>query len=255
MSKMNFLNTAVDNITMDQAISAIDNLILIRENSYIVTPNVDHIVRIESDTEFREIYDNASLVLTDGQPLIWISKLLKTPIVEKVSGSDLFPKVCELAALKGYTMYFLGAAEGVADIAAAKLKKIYPGLKVVETYSPSFGFEKDALEAERIIKKVIDAQPDILVLALGTPKQEKFYYKYRTQFNVPLVLAVGASIDFVAGNIKRAPKWVSSYGFEWLYRLCKEPRRLFRRYIIDDMKIFRIVWKYRKRKYLNEDIN
>ena len=178
-------------------------------------------------------------------PLIWISKLIKNPIKEKVSGSDLFPEVCKSAADKGYKVFLLGAAEGVAAKAAENLKEKYKGLNVVGTYSPSYGFEKKEDEIQEIIKMINEVKPDILAVGLGAPKQEKFLYNYRKQLNVPVALAIGASIDFEAGNIDRAPEWMQNSGLEWFYRLCKEPKRMFKRYLIDDMKIFKLIFKYK----------
>lgn len=246
MGRIKFLNTYIDNITMDEAVNKIDDMVQNGMNQYVVTPNVDHIVKLENDSLFREIYGKASLVLTDGQPLIWISRWLKTPIVEKVSGSDLFPRVCERAALKGYRVFLLGAAEGVADKAAQDLRKRYPGLQIAGTYSPPYGFEKDKQKIDFTCKKVREASPDILAFGLGTPKQEKFFYQNMDQLSVPVALHIGGTIDFEAGVVKRAPRWLRDNGMEWFYRLLQEPRRLFRRYIIDDIQIFRIVWKYRK---------
>lgn len=243
-NRMKFLNTEIDNLTMQESLEIIDELINRKNPSYVVTPNVDHIVKLEEDTEFQEVYENADLILTDGMPLIWISKMKKTPIKEKVSGSDLFPKVCELASKKGYRLFLLGAAEGVADIAAKNLKEKYNGLNVVGTYSPSYGFEKNEDEINHIINIVREAKPDILAVGLGAPKQEKFIYKYKDKLNVPISLAIGASIDFEAGNINRAPKWMQNIGLEWFYRLCKEPKRMFKRYIIDDLKIVKIALTY-----------
>ena len=142
MSRIKFLNTEVDNLTMNEAVQKIEQLILNKKPSYVVTPNVDHIVKLETDKEFQKVYKEADLILIDGMPLIWISKLKKNPIKEKVSGSDLFPEVCKLSANKGYKVFLLGAAEGVAAMAAENLKKRYNGLNVVGTYSPSYGFEK-----------------------------------------------------------------------------------------------------------------
>ena len=142
MSRMKFLNTEIDNLTMNEAIEKIDLLIQKKKPAYVVTPNVDHIVKLENDKEFRVVYSDADLILTDGMPLIWISKLQKNEIKEKVSGSDLFPKVCELAAKKSYSVFLLGAAEGIASKAGEKLSEKYSGLNVVGTYSPSYGFEK-----------------------------------------------------------------------------------------------------------------
>ncbi|MGJ0701009.1 WecB/TagA/CpsF family glycosyltransferase [Clostridium perfringens] len=244
MSRMNFLNIEVDNLTMNEAIDRAEELIIKKKPSYVVTPNVDHIVKLENDKEFQEVYKNADLILTDGMPLIWISKIKGNPIKEKISGSDFFPKLCERAAEKGYSLFLLGAAEGVAAKAAKNLKEKYESLDIVGTYSPSYGFEKKDDEIKMIIEMINEAKPDILAVGLGAPKQEKFLHKYRNDLNVPISLAIGASIDFEAGNINRAPKWMQNSGFEWAYRLIKEPKRMFKRYVIDDMKIFKLIIKY-----------
>lgn len=247
MNRIKFLNIEIDNLTMTEAVNEIDKLIINKKPSYVVTPNVDHIVNLEVDNEFREVYKNADLILTDGMPLIWISKLKSTPIKEKVSGSDLFPKVCELAVKKSYKIFLLGAAEGIADKAAQNLKDKYNGLNIVGTYSPSYGFEKNEEEINKIINIVNQANPDILAVGVGAPKQEKFIFKYIDKLNTPISLAIGATIDFEAGNIQRAPKWMQKCGLEWFYRLCKEPKRMFKRYLIDDIRIFLIMFKYRKK--------
>ncbi len=244
MSRMNFLNIEVDNLTMNEAIDRVEELIIKKRPSYVVTPNVDHIVKLENDKEFQEVYKNADLILTDGMPLIWISKIKGNPIKEKISGSDFFPKLCERAAEKGYSIFLLGAAEGVAAKAAKNLKEKYEGLNIVGTYSPSYGFEKKDDEIKMIIEIINKVKPDILAVGLGAPKQEKFLYKYKNDLNVPISLAIGASIDFEAGNINRAPKWMQNCGLEWFYRLCKEPKRMFKRYIVDDLRIFKITKKY-----------
>lgn len=246
MSRMKFMNTEIDNITMDEALNCIDELIQANKNSYVVTPNVDHIVQLERGGELVDVYKNANLILTDGKPLIWISKWYGTPIKEKISGSDLFPRLCEMAACKGYRMFFLGAAEGVAAKAALNLESRFSGLQVVGTYSPPFGFEKDKDEMEKIKKMIKESSPHILIVGLGCPKQELFIFKNRKELGVPISLGLGASLDFEAGNIKRAPKWMANHGFEWLYRIFQDPKRLAKRYFIDDIKIIRLALKYRR---------
>lgn len=243
--RIKFLNTHIDNITMDEAICQIERLVNERRHSYIVTPNLDHIVLIEKDALFREIYNNADLVLTDGKPLLWIAKKHGTPIKEKVSGSDLFPRMCKLAAEKRYSIFILGAAEGVADKAANNLKNKYPGLKIVGTYSPYYGFEKDEAEIGKIIEIVNNAKTDILAVALGSPKGEKLIYSIRNDINAALSISIGATIDFEAGNVKRAPKWMSNIGFEWLYRITQDPKRLIKRYWNDAISIVPIIKKYK----------
>lgn len=247
MSRMKFMNTEIDNLTMNETLQAIDDLVKERKNSYIVTPNVDHIVQLEKDRELQAVYENASLILTDGKPLLWIAKWYGTPIKEKISGSDLFPLLCEMAAKKGYKMFFLGAAEGVAAKAARRLSYRYKGLQVVGTYSPPFGFEKDQTELRKIEKKVKEVKPDILIVGLGCPKQEKFMYHYCEMLDVPVSLGLGASLDFEAGNVKRAPRWMANHGLEWLFRITQDPKRMAKRYLVDDRKILSLALKYRRK--------
>ena len=248
MSRMKFMNIEIDNLTMDEALGRIDELIKENKNSYVVTPNVDHIIQIERGGGLVEAYQHADLILTDGKPLIWISKWYGTPIKEKISGSDLFPKLCYLASKRGYKMFFLGAAEGVASRAAEKLTQRFPGLQVVGTYSPPKGFENNTEEMSRIKSLIKKLRPHILIVALGCPKQELFIYNNREELGVPISLGLGASLDFEAGEIKRAPKWMANHGLEWVYRITQDPKRLAKRYLIDDSRIFKLAIKYKKEK-------
>ena len=245
MARQKFMNTEIDNLTMQEALETIDALIQENKNAYVVTPNVDHIVQLETNKELQDVYANASLILTDGKPLRWIAKWYGTPIKEKISGSDLFPLLCDMAAKKGYSMFFLGAAEGVAAKAADNLMNKYKGLQVIGTYSPPYGFENDSSEMNKIDAMIKKARPDILIVGLGCPKQEKFIYNNYKKLGVPISLGLGASFDFEAGNIKRAPKWMANHGLEWLFRITQDPKRLMKRYLINDMKIFKLAVKYR----------
>lgn len=247
MTRIRFMNTYIDNLTMDETIVEIDHLIRANHNSYVVTPNTDIITKLEVNDKFRTIVNNADLILADGQPLIWISKWYKTPIKEKVSGSDLFPRICKLAAEKGYSIYLLGAAEGIADEAAKRLTEKYAGLIISGTFSPSFGFEKRPEEVSAIVDNIKKAHPSILVVGLGAPKQETFIYEHREEMGVPISFGLGATIDFEAGNIKRAPIWMREHGLEWLFRITQDPKRLMKRYLIDDMKIIPLFFKYAKK--------
>ena len=246
MLRIKFMNTEIDNLTMQEALEAIDKLIQEDKSAYVVTPNVDHIVQLETNRELQDVYANASLILTDGKPLLWIAKWYGTPIKEKISGSDLFPLLCKMAAEKEYKMFFLGAAEGVAAKAAENLSKRYKELQVIGTYSPPYGFEKDQTEMEKIKMMIRNANPDLLIVGLGCPKQEKFIYYNREELGVPISLGLGASFDFEAGNIKRAPKWMADHGLEWLFRITQDPKRMAKRYLVDDLKIFGLAIKYRK---------
>lgn len=246
--RIRFLNMFIDNLSMSEAVDEIDRLASIDGNAYVVTPNLDIIVNAEKDKEFQEVCRNASLSLADGKPLIWISKLLGTPIKEKVSGSDLFPLVCERAAQKGYSIFILGAAEGVADKAAQRLRKKYLGLKIVGTYSPPLGFEKNHEEISHIIEMINSTDATILAVALGAPKGEKVIYQIKDQICAHVSLQIGATIDFIAGKVKRAPRWMSNIGLEWFYRILQDPKRLVKRYTKDAFCIIPIILKYGKKK-------
>ena len=245
MSRIKIMNTEIDNLTMSETLDCIDMLINTRVPSYVVTPNIDHIVQLETDVKLQKAYQKAALIITDGKPLIWISKYYKKTIKEKISGSDVFPLLCDMAAKRGYSIFLLGAAEGVAKKAAENLKKKYNGLNVCGTYSPKHGFEKDDKEIKKIKEIIKSAKPDILVVGLGCPKQEYFMYDYYQELNVPVYLGLGATIDFEAGIVKRAPKWIANSGFEWLYRITQDPKRLIKRYWKDIKSIIPIVIKYK----------
>lgn len=242
------MNIEIDNLTMKETLKAINKLIRENQNAYVVTPNVDHLVQLDKDKELQDAYANASLILADGKPLLWIARWYHTPIKEKISGSDLFPLLCKMAAYKGYKMFFLGAAEGVAVKAAENLSKKYQGLQVAGTYSPPFGFDKNEAEVEKIVKIIKEANPEILIVGLGCPKQEKFMYHYCKKLNVPISLGLGACFDFEAGKIKRAPRWMSNHGLEWLFRITQDPKRMTKRYLIDDRKILTLAVKYKKER-------
>lgn len=234
----------IDNVSLQEACRLIIKKAKEKDKyDYVVTPNVDHIIKLRKDKEFAEVYKKATIVLADGMPLVWASKLLGSPLNERVTGSDVFPLVCEMAAKEGITVYFLGGLDGVADKAKENLIKKYPSLKVVGTYSPPFGFENDIIENTKIINQINKVKPDILFVGVGAPKQEKWMYNNLEQLRVPISLGIGASFDFVAGTINRAPKWMQKNGIEWLWRFGQEPKRLFKRYFIEDMAFIAIVYK------------
>lgn len=248
MNKQRFLNTYVSNITMNEALDNIEKMIKSKKKSYVVAVNVDVIMKIEQDEELKKITDEADMVLTDGKPLIWISKLKKTPIKEKISGSDLVPKLCELSDRKGYTIFILGGKDGIAKQAKEKLESQYKNIKIVGVYSPKFGFEKDKKELTKINSMINKKKPDLLFVCLGCPKQEKWIYNHISEYDAKVSICAGATVDFLAGNMKRAPKWMSNCGLEWFYRFLQEPKRLFKRYFIDDIKILKLLRKYDDKK-------
>lgn len=245
MNKQPLLNTYASNLTMSETVSIIDRFICEKKKSYIVAINVDVVMKIEKDAILKKITDNADIVLVDGKPLIWISKIQKKPIKEKISGSDLVPLLCQKAAEKNHSIFILGGAEGVAKKAKQNLEKKYPGIQITGVYAPPYGFESDEAELDKINKVISNVKPDILITCFGCPKQEKFIYQNYQKYDATVSICAGATVDFLAEHIKRAPRWMSEHGLEWFYRFLQEPKRMFKRYFIDDIKILKLIWKYR----------
>jgi N-acetylglucosaminyldiphosphoundecaprenol N-acetyl-beta-D-mannosaminyltransferase len=194
--------------------------------------NADFVVRAIGDPELRTILQEAHLATADGMPLVWAARLLGAPLKGgRVAGSDFVPALMERAAKKGFSVFLLGARPEVAAQAALKLREQYPELKISGVISPPVS---PILQMDpSIVDKIKAAKPDILLVAFGNPKQEKWISMYRRQLQVPVMIGVGGTLDFIAGNLKRAPSWMQRTGLEWLFRLLQEPRRLWRRYVVD----------------------
>lgn len=246
-NRMQFMNTYIDNVTLEEATEYLDRMIQTRRFTHVVTPNTDQIVKIEHSDALKKIYRDAGLIVTDGTPLLWISKWYGRPIRQKIPGPLLTENVIRMAAQKNYPVYFLGAGPGVASVAAEKMGTKYPGLRVAGTYSPPYGFEKDPNETRHIIDMLKDSKVDILLVGLGSPKQDIFIHDHQRECDIPVAMSVGAAIDFLAGSSKRAPDWINEIGLEWLYRFFHDPARLFRRYFVDDMQILRLFFQYRNK--------
>lgn len=245
MEKQALLNTYVNNVDMSETICAIEEMIASKNKSYIVAINVDVVMKIENDSYLKKIVDDADMVLVDGKPLVWISKLHKRPVKAKISGSDLVPELCKVAQKKKYTIFIIGGKDGIAEKAKANLEKKLPDIEIVGVYAPPFGFEKNQDELDRINAMTSDVHPDLLIACFGCPKQEKWIYENIDKYDAKVTICAGATVDFLAGNVKRAPRWMSDHGLEWFYRLLQEPKRMFKRYLIDDVKILRLVRKYK----------
>lgn len=255
LNRVKFMNTYVDNVTLDEAVSHIEYCINNRIIGQVVTPNVDQVVRIEWDEYFAKICNESELSLVDGHPLMKIAKKYKMPFKEKICGSDLVPYLCEIAAKKGYSVFFLGAAEGVAKKAAEKMVEKNPGLKIAGTYSPPLGFENDENEIAKINDILLNSKADMLFVGMGVPKQSIFIYENMDKYQIPMSFSVGGTIDFIAGVQKRAPKWINRIGFEWLFRFFTNPKKFFKRYFIDDIKIFKLAKKYNPKKLKKQKKN
>lgn len=177
MEKQALLNTYINNVTMTETIADIEQMIDANKKSYVVAINVDVVMKIEDDSYLKKVVDNADMVLVDGKPLVWISKLHGKPLKEKISGSDLVPLLCEVAAEKGYKIFIIGGKDGIAKQAKQKLEVKYPNIRIVGTYAPPFGFEKNAGELDKINQMISEVHPDLLIACFGCPKQEKWIYE------------------------------------------------------------------------------
>jgi N-acetylglucosaminyldiphosphoundecaprenol N-acetyl-beta-D-mannosaminyltransferase len=198
----------------------------------VVTPNLDHLRRCVRDLHFGALVAEADLVVADGMPLVWASRLQRTPLPERVAGSNLISTLSAAAAGRGKTVFLLGGAEGTAQGAAEILTRRNPDLKVVGTYCPRQGFEKKPRQMAEIVQALHEANPDIVFVALGSPKQEHLIAKLKPTLPNAWWLGVGVSFSFLTGHVKRAPLWMQKSGIEWVHRLMQEPRRLFKRYIV-----------------------
>lgn len=203
----------------------------------IVTVNMDFLRLARTNTAFRAALNTADLAVPDGVPVLWAARLLGHPLAERITGVDLVDMGARLAAERGYSIFLLGAAPGVADAAAAELSRRYPGLRVAGVFSPPFG-ELSAEANARMVAMVRDARPDMLFVAFGAPRQDIWIARHRQELGVPVMVGVGGTFNFLAGRIPRAPVWMQRHGLEWLYRLKQEPRRLWKRYLLGDLPLF-----------------
>ncbi len=248
-SRRDYVNISLDDVDFNEAVDRI--MAFAAEDEYncrlMVTPNVDHIIKLETDKDFQEVYKGADLIVPDGKPLMWIGESFSCPLKEKISGSDLLFPVCERAAKEGRSLFFFGTSDEVIAAAKEKLCAKYPGLNIAGGYAPPMGFGKKQGDVERAVKQINKVGADILVVGLGAPKSEKFIYNNRHRLKAKVALPIGAAIAFAADMQKRAPEWMQRAGLEWFYRFLQEPGRLFKRYFIDDIKIFFMALKYRDR--------
>ncbi len=203
---------------------------------YVVTANVDFLVQAQRDADLRRILVDADLVLCDGAPLVWASRWLGNSLPGRAAGSDLVPLLLQRAAVRGWKVFILGGAPAVTERAAQNIAKQYPTLPPISYYSPPFR-PLHEMNDDEIARQICAAQPDLLLVSFGCPKQEKWVAAHYRKLLVPVTIGVGATVDFLAGQVKRAPRWMQKTGLEWSFRLIQEPKRLFRRYA-DDFRHF-----------------
>jgi len=247
MSKIRLFDINIDNVSMDQAVNRIDGFISDKSGlKTVFTPNVDHLMMLRKDREFKDIYNKADFVIADGMPVVWASHILKKGLKEKVSGIDLVYKLYSLSENKGHSVYFLGAREDVMKDAVKKIKKQFPNLKITGFHSPSFNITKE--ENKEMISKINSAKPDMLFVGFGAPKQEIWLYNNKEKLKAKVGIGVGGSFVMISGRFKRAPKFMQKAGLEWLYRLIQDPKRLWKRYLRDIKFPFLVALELAKNK-------
>ncbi|MEZ6087025.1 MAG: WecB/TagA/CpsF family glycosyltransferase [Pirellulaceae bacterium] len=217
-------------LTLGQTLQHVERLIQHGEPGYFITANLNYNMLTSQHSQLRRVNDEASFIVCDGMPMVWRSRWTGRPLPERVAGSELIYALSKWAAHKGHRIYFLGGAPGVAQAAADKLKSRYPGLQVAGVYSPPF---RELTEGEQsaMLDQIRNSRPDIVYIAFGQPKGELWMSEHFREINAPVCVQIGASFDFVAGGVARAPVWIQKIGLEWFYRLCQEPRRLTGRYL------------------------
>lgn len=233
MNKVAMLNVDIQSLTQQELLKRLDKGVLI-------TPNVDHLVKLQKDKDFYDVYQKAEWVVCDSKILYLMSKLLKEPLPEAIPGSSFFTAYYMYHKNdQNCKIFLLGAAEGIAEKAMKNINEKVGRRIVVGAHSPSYGFEKNEQECEELVRIVNESGANVLLVGVGAPKQEKWIMKYHDRMpGVDVFMALGATIDFEAGTLKRAPKVWQKCGMEWLYRVIKEPKRLFKRYFVDDMQFF-----------------
>lgn len=235
--RIDILGILIDSITCRETLAQIDRFIQAGRPQQIVTINVDFLNIGYRDPAFVTLLNAAALAVPDGMPLLWVARLLGQPLLERITGTDLLYGAADLAARKGYRMFLLGAAPGVAATAGIILAQRFPGLQIVGTYAPPEQAAFDAAENAHIVAQIRAARPDLLFVALGTPKQEKWIAHHLDALGVPVCIGIGGVLNFLTGRVARAPAHWQRAGLEWLYRLLREPGRLWRRYLVDDSRV------------------
>jgi N-acetylglucosaminyldiphosphoundecaprenol N-acetyl-beta-D-mannosaminyltransferase len=238
------MDCAVDNLTMEETLQTIEGFIASGQPHQHVVVNVDKLVKAARDPELRRVINDCALINADGMPVVWASRLLGRPLKERVAGVDLFEALMQRGAQKGWRIFLLGAREEIVSRVRFLYERKYPGLRIVGHRN---GYWKPE-EEEGVAQQIADAQADILFVAISSPKKEQFLAQHQARMKVPFAMGVGGTFDVAAGLVKRAPVWMQRTGLEWFYRFLQEPRRMFRRYFIDDMAFFGMLAKEMMRR-------
>ena len=243
MSRARIAGIEVDRVTISDAMERIAAFSRTRNRHIVVTPNLEHMLRLRSDYAFRSAYAAASLVLADGMPLVWVSHLGNSPLPERVAGADLIEPVLAQAERNGRSVFFLGPMPETLRRALARCTIEFPHLRIVGSRAPPLNFEHDVTEDAACVSAIRDARPDIIFVALGAPKQELWIARHRNELDFGVALCIGAGIDYFVGVQRRCPQFLARIGAEWIWRLLSEPKRLGRRYAQCLLFLPGLVWE------------
>lgn len=237
--RITMMGCQIDNLSMEETLQTVEGFIQSGKPHQHVVVNVDKLVKAERNAELRRIINECALINVDGMPVVWASRLLGKPLKERVAGVDLFEALMRRSAAKGWRVYLLGAREEVVSEVKRLYEIKYPGL-VVAGYRNGYWSEA---EEPGVVADITAARADLLFVAISSPKKEHFLGQYQGQMKIPFAMGVGGTFDVAVGRVKRAPVWMQKSGLEWFYRFLQEPRRMFRRYFIEDMAFFRLFLK------------
>ncbi len=248
--RVNVLGVGISALNLDSAIVALQRALETGRRGYVCVTGVHGVMESQSDGELRRIHNQSLLTTPDGMPMVWLGRLAGHHQMDRVYGPDLMEQVMAWTAQSGHTHFLYGGNVGVAEELAARLMKRFPGIQIVGTYTPPF---RPLTETEQtdLQVRIAGLQPDFFWVGLSTPKQERFMAQQRTALDARIFVGVGAAFDFHSGRVKQAPRWIQRSGFEWFYRLCIDPRRLWKRYLRNNPRFVLavIAQKLRLREY------
>jgi N-acetylglucosaminyldiphosphoundecaprenol N-acetyl-beta-D-mannosaminyltransferase len=233
------MGCSIDNLSMEETLLEVEKLIQGGKANQHVVVNVDKVVKAQRDPGLQRIINQCALINVDGMPVVWASRILGKPLKQRVTGVDLFEALMERAAQKHWRVFLLGAAEHVVGRVKAMYEERHPDL-VICGYHHGYWSADDE---EGVVRQIAEARPHLLFVAMSSPKKELFLDRYQSAMQVPFAMGVGGTFDVVVGQVKRAPLWMQRSGFEWFFRFLQEPRRMFKRYFIDDMVFFWLLAK------------
>ena len=238
--RITLMGCQVDNLTMEETLGTVEGFIASGRPHQHVVVNVDKLVKASRDPELRRIINECALVNVDGMPVVWASRLLGKPLKERVAGVDLFEALMRRAGEKGWRVFLLGAREEVVSAVKATYEQKYPALTIAGYRN---GYWQGEQEEAAVVEQIRASRADLLFVAISSPKKEQFLGRYQGAMQIPFAMGVGGTFDVAIGRVKRAPVWMQKSGLEWFYRFLQEPRRMFRRYFIDDMAF---IWLFIK---------